>query len=142
MTYHGDEAFPALSDEQWARLQAYGSAQEVESGALLFGVGAAGGQAAASSRIENYLGFTSGISGAELTGRAAVQAQKFGTRIASPSQAARLDTTHERLTALKHEGGTLDTYLANYGLFHLEADLRWIDMTAARLDALAREVRK
>ncbi|MGC1756357.1 MAG: hypothetical protein WA805_24965, partial [Trebonia sp.] len=147
MTYYGDEAFPALSDEQWARLQAYGSAQEVESGALLFGVGeathdlilvvaaAAGGQAAASSRIENYLGFTSGISGAELTGRAAVQAQKFGARIASPSQAARLDTTHERLTALKHEGGTLDTYLANYGLFHLEADLRWIDMTAARLDA-------
>jgi hypothetical protein len=34
------------------------------------------------------------------------------------------------------------TYLANYGLFYLEADLRWIDMTAARLDALAREVRK
>ena len=109
---------------------------------LLLDAAAAGGQAAASSRIENNLGFTSGISGAELTGRAAVQAQKFGARIASPSQAARLDTTHERLTALKHEGGTLDTYLANYGLFHLEADLRWIDMTAARLDALAREVRK
>ena len=35
MTYYGDEAFPALSDEQWARLQAYESAQEVESGALL-----------------------------------------------------------------------------------------------------------
>jgi hypothetical protein len=41
MTYYGDEAFPALSDEQWARLQAYGSAQEVESGALLSGVGEA-----------------------------------------------------------------------------------------------------
>jgi hypothetical protein len=41
MTYHGDEAFPALSDEQWARLQAYGSAQEVESGALLWGAGEA-----------------------------------------------------------------------------------------------------
>ena len=107
---------------------------------LLLDAAAAGGQAAASSRIENYLGFTSGISGAELTGRAAVQAQKFGARIASPSQAARLDTTHERLTALKHEGGTLDTYLANYGLFHLEADLRWIDMTSARLQSLAQEV--
>jgi len=46
------------------------------------------------------------------------------------------------LTALKREGGVLDTYLADYGLFHLEADLRWIDMTAARLDALATEVRK
>ena len=41
MTYYGDEAFPALSDEQWARLQAYGSAQEVESGALLWDAGEA-----------------------------------------------------------------------------------------------------
>ena len=41
MTYYGDEAFPALSDEQWARLQACGSAQEVESGALLWGAGEA-----------------------------------------------------------------------------------------------------
>src|SRR5216683_7254222 len=41
MTYYGDEAFPALSDEQWARLQACGSAQEVESGALLSGAGEA-----------------------------------------------------------------------------------------------------
>ena len=32
MTYYGDEAFPSPSDEQWARLQSYGSAQEVESG--------------------------------------------------------------------------------------------------------------
>ena len=47
-----------------------------------------------------------------------------------------------QLTALKQDGGMLDTYLADYGLFHLEADLRWIDMTAARLDALAEEVRK
>ena len=34
MTYYGDEAFPALSDEQWARLQSSGSALEVESGAM------------------------------------------------------------------------------------------------------------
>jgi hypothetical protein len=46
------------------------------------------------------------------------------------------------LTTLKSEGGMLDTYLADYGLFHLEADLRWIDMTAARLDTLAEEVRR
>jgi hypothetical protein len=37
MTYYGDEAFPSPSDEQWARLQSYGSAQEVESGALPWG---------------------------------------------------------------------------------------------------------
>ena len=41
MTYYGDEAFPALSGEQWARLRACGSAQEVESGALLWGAGEA-----------------------------------------------------------------------------------------------------
>jgi DNA-binding PadR family transcriptional regulator len=46
-----------------------------------------------------------------------------------------------QLTSLKREGGMLDTFLADYGLFHLEADLRWIDMTAARLDKLAEEVR-
>jgi thioredoxin reductase (NADPH) len=41
---------------------------------------ATGGQAATSSRIENYLGFPSGISGAELAERAAIQASKFGVR--------------------------------------------------------------
>jgi len=40
-----------------------------------------GGQAGLSSRIENYLGFPTGISGLELTGRAFAQAQKFGARI-------------------------------------------------------------
>jgi thioredoxin reductase (NADPH) len=66
----------------------YGASEGLET-LVLEGV-AAGGQAAASSRIENYLGFTSGISGAELTGRAAIQAQKFGARIASPSRVERL----------------------------------------------------
>ena len=42
---------------------------------------APGGQAGASSRIENYLGFPMGISGQELAGRAYVQAQKFGAQI-------------------------------------------------------------
>jgi thioredoxin reductase (NADPH) len=62
----------------------YGASEGLQT--LLLDAVAAGGQAAASSRIENYLGFTSGISGAELTGRAAVQAQKFGARIASPAK--------------------------------------------------------
>jgi thioredoxin reductase (NADPH) len=43
-----------------------------------------GGQAGASARIENYLGFPTGISGQELAGRAHVQAQKFGADIAVP----------------------------------------------------------
>ena len=49
---------------------------------------AAGGQAGTSSRIENYLGFPAGISGAELADRAMLQAQKFGARFAVPAQAS------------------------------------------------------
>jgi DNA-binding PadR family transcriptional regulator len=45
------------------------------------------------------------------------------------------------LTDLKRTGSTVDALLADHSLFHLEADLRWIDLTAARLDALATEVR-
>jgi thioredoxin reductase (NADPH) len=66
----------------------YGASEGLET--LVLESSAAGGQAAASSRIENYLGFTSGISGGELTAAAAVQAEKFGARIASPCPVARL----------------------------------------------------
>ncbi len=45
------------------------------------------------------------------------------------------------LTALKQQGSLVDALLADHGLFHLEADLRWIDLTSARLDALAGEIR-
>jgi thioredoxin reductase (NADPH) len=47
---------------------------------------ATGGQAGTSSRIENYLGFPAGISGAELAERAMIQAQKFGARFAVPAK--------------------------------------------------------
>jgi thioredoxin reductase (NADPH) len=49
---------------------------------------AAGGQAGTSSRIENYLGFPSGISGAELADRALLQAEKFGADVSVPAEAA------------------------------------------------------
>jgi thioredoxin reductase (NADPH) len=52
---------------------------------------AVGGQAAASSRIENYLGFPSGISGIDLTSRALVQVNKFGAQISSPCRVVTLD---------------------------------------------------
>jgi thioredoxin reductase (NADPH) len=52
---------------------------------------APGGQAGSSSKIENYLGFPTGISGAALAGRAVTQAEKFGADIAIPRRAARLD---------------------------------------------------
>jgi thioredoxin reductase (NADPH) len=50
-----------------------------------------GGQAGASARIENYLGFPTGISGQALAGRAFTQAQKFGADMMIPMQAASLD---------------------------------------------------
>ncbi len=45
------------------------------------------------------------------------------------------------LTEIKRTGGLVDALLADHGLFHLEADLRWIDVTSARLSSLAQEVR-
>ncbi|MFB7861240.1 FAD-dependent oxidoreductase [Streptomyces sp. NPDC056069] len=51
---------------------------------------ATGGQAATSSRIENYLGFPSGISGGELIERAVLQAHKFGARLMVPAQVTAL----------------------------------------------------
>ena len=44
---------------------------------------AVGGQAAASARIENYLGFPTGLTGIELTSRALVQANKFGAQVSA-----------------------------------------------------------
>ena len=59
--------------------------------ALVLDQRAFGGQAGASARIENYLGFPTGISGQALAGRAFNQALKFGAEIAIPLEVARLD---------------------------------------------------
>jgi thioredoxin reductase (NADPH) len=56
-----------------------------------------GGQAGASARIENYLGFPTGISGMALMGRAYSQAQKFGVEMAIPDEVSGLETTGERV---------------------------------------------
>jgi thioredoxin reductase (NADPH) len=52
---------------------------------------ATGGQAGTSSKIENYLGFPAGISGAELAERATIQAEKFGATISVPAEATALE---------------------------------------------------
>jgi thioredoxin reductase (NADPH) len=57
---------------------------------------ALGGQAGSSRRIENYLGFPAGISGAELTGRAVTQARKFNARTATPYRALSLEPGNGR----------------------------------------------
>ncbi len=65
---------------------------------------AAGGQASTSSRIENYLGFPSGISGAELAERAVVQAAKFGAQLTIPAEATGLESDNGHYSVLV-EGG-------------------------------------
>jgi DNA-binding PadR family transcriptional regulator len=55
-------------------------------------------------------------------------------------RAAHLNRMRE-LTALKRSGEVVDALLADHGLFHLEADLRWIELTEARLDALVKQVK-
>ncbi len=61
---------------------------------------APGGQAGSSSRIENYLGFPTGITGQELAGRAFVQAEKFGARIAIARVAAGLSCERRPFSVL------------------------------------------
>jgi DNA-binding PadR family transcriptional regulator len=56
-------------------------------------------------------------------------------------RAAHLERMRE-LTAMRRSGGLAHALIADYGLFHLEADLRWIDLTAARLDELAKEIKR
>ncbi len=63
-----------------------------------------GGQAGTSRRIENYLGFPSGISGTELISRAIVQARKFTARTATPYRALSLEPGGENDHIVKLEG--------------------------------------
>lgn len=64
-----------------------------------------GGQAGASSRIENYLGFPTGISGQALTARAFLQAQKFGAQFAVPVSALELDCSQLPLHRVALDNG-------------------------------------
>ncbi|MEY2495132.1 MAG: thioredoxin reductase [Verrucomicrobiota bacterium] len=65
---------------------------------------APGGQAGSSMRIENYLGFPTGITGGELADRAVLQAEKFGARISVPTPVTKL-TFDKVLSVLQLEGG-------------------------------------
>jgi thioredoxin reductase (NADPH) len=75
---------------------------------LLDAVGT-GGQAAASSRIENYLGFPSGLSGSDLAGRATVQALKFGAQLSSPCKVVHLDCGGTHLRVILGDGTDIAT---------------------------------
>jgi thioredoxin reductase (NADPH) len=104
-----------------------------------------GGQAAASSRIENYFGFPFGLSGADLTGRAVLQALKFGAQVASPCQAVKLDADRNggRLRLHLPEGEFIDSKAvviaagARYRALPLE---RWPDFEGAGIYYAATEL--
>jgi thioredoxin reductase (NADPH) len=80
----------------------YGASEGLET--LVVEGTALGGQAGASRRIENYLGFPAGISGAELTSRAVTQARKFSARTATPYRAESLDQVDGRYRVRLEEG--------------------------------------
>jgi len=67
-----------------------------------------GGQAGSSSRIENYLGFPTGISGLDLTGRAYAQAQKFGAQVMVAKGASKLVCAHPLYSVYLDDGGRID----------------------------------
>jgi thioredoxin reductase (NADPH) len=72
----------------------YGASEGL--GTIVFDGVSTGGQAATSSRIENYLGFPAGISGEELAERALIQAEKFGARFSIPAEADGIERIGER----------------------------------------------
>ncbi len=72
----------------------YGASEGLNT--LVIETGSLGGQAGTSRRIENYLGFPAGVSGAELTMRAIAQARKFSARTATPYRAVALEPDGDR----------------------------------------------
>lgn len=92
---------------------------------LLIDKRAPGGQAGTSSRIENYLGFPNGLSGAELTRRAITQATRFGTEFLSPKEVAGMELNEPYKTIILTTGEKINaksiviTTGVNYR--HLEA---------------------
>ena len=95
---------------------------------------APGGQAAATSRIENYLGFPYGVSGAHLIGQAQLQALKFGVRVFAPCEAVALEPTDTGVTltltdgSLVHARSVILATGASYRALPLD---RWADFEGA-----------
>ncbi|HEY4224645.1 MAG TPA: FAD-dependent oxidoreductase [Pseudolysinimonas sp.] len=102
-----------------------------------------GGQAAASSRIENYLGFPSGLSGAELTHRAAIQALKFGARLNAPCEIVGLRRDDDGLFVELGDGTSIRTraVIVATGAAYRRLPLdRWDDFEGAGIYFAATEL--
>jgi thioredoxin reductase (NADPH) len=104
---------------------------------------ATGGQAGTSSRIENYLGFPAGISGAELTRNALLQAQRFGARITVPEAVARLGIDEGVRIVTLSDGTKLRTrcVLIGTGVSYRRLDLpRFRDLEGAGIYYAATDI--
>ena len=71
---------------------------------------ATGGQAGTSSRIENYLGFPSGLSGADLADRATAQARRFGAEMLAAQEVTTLRVADPYRTVVLGDGSELTCY--------------------------------
>ncbi|MEZ3160615.1 FAD-dependent oxidoreductase [Microbacterium sp. BWT-B31] len=110
----------------------YGASEGLET--VLLDAVAPGGQAAATSRIENFLGFPFGVSGGSLIGQACLQALKFGVRVYAPCEAVRLESVDKLLDVTLADGRTIRTRTAvitsGAAYRRLELD-RWGDFERA-----------
>ena len=98
--------------------------------AIVIEAEAPGGQAGTSSKIENYLGFPTGISGQALAGRAQVQAQRFGAVIAVPRRVARIDCDIRPYRIVLEDGATVQarTIVIASGATYRKLDLELYDL--------------
>lgn len=83
----------------------YGASEGL--GTVLLEAIAPGGQAASTSRIENFLGFPFGVSGHDLIGRAVLQAVKFGVQVCAPCKATALTPFGDRIDVTLSDGRVL-----------------------------------
>jgi len=85
----------------------YGASEGLDT--LVLESTATGGQAGTSSRIENYLGFPSGLAGSELAVRAELQARKFGARFTVPAEAVSTELDYGHWTVRLADGSSVTT---------------------------------
>ncbi|MET0297793.1 MAG: cyclic nucleotide-binding domain-containing protein, partial [Microbacterium sp.] len=110
----------------------YGASEGLST--VLLDAVAPGGQAAATSRIENFLGFPFGVAGGDLIGQASLQALKFGVRVYAPCEAVALEPGADELGITLADGRVIRarTAIVTSGAAYRRLDLdRWSDFERA-----------
>ncbi len=119
----------------------YGASEGLNT--VLLDAVAPGGQAASTSRIENFLGFPFGVSGGDLIGQASLQALKFGVRVYAPCEAVKLEKAGDLLDVTLADGriirarSTIITSGAAYRRLNLD---RWEDFEGAGIHYAATQL--